>query len=201
MVGNVFSMGSCVSFSYYTHIFILPVQLPVVCSVVGLFSCRLFALGGSPARTNGVSLEKELQKQKQITSIHDQGGGIVGRIQSALGWLLHIQDEASNSSNCDTKYHLHNLRDGNPDGLEPLGFQTDGHEEVIKVHNSVNSIVHNAVPRARGSVAGIGCPAKEQDGNMVVPVEKNEFLFVNNNEEGIQQLTETRVRGRNERNI
>jgi len=50
-------------------------------------------------------------------------------------------------------------------------------------------VVHDDKEDSRRRYCHVGMPAVQQDGNVMVPMQENQVLFVNDNEEGIQQLT------------
>lgn len=110
--------------------------------------------------------------------------GILG-LRSLL--LVIIKGEDGNG---DTDDHLRDLRHGNPHGIEPLGLQLHGHEEVISVHDEVNGVVHTYKPKTGGTGRGIRVPAVQQNGNVMVPMQKDQWLLVNNDKKGIDQFGE-----------
>lgn len=52
----------------------------------------------------------------------------------------------------------------------------------------MDQVVHADKPAGSGNVVGVGVPGVEQDGNMVVPVEEDQWLLPQDNEYGISQL-------------
>jgi len=142
-----------------------------------------------------VSLDKELQKEEQIASIHDHGSIGILHLQVAVAGLLDEQQVETHGCNGDTYHHLTNLGNRNPNGLEPFGFAPYRHQKVVKVHNGMDCIVHGAKDDTRGRILQVGNPAVDQHGNVMVPVKEDERFLVYNNEERIKQFaTGKRVR-------
>ena len=110
--------------------------------------------------------------------------------KSASLGFFHIQQVETESRDGAAHHHLANLRHGDPDGLEPLGLAVNGHEKVVKVHDGVNTIVHGAKDHARGGIVEITKVAKGQYRDVVVPMQKDERLFVDNDKERVNKLTD-----------
>ena len=121
------------------------------------FGRRLFA------RRREVSSQKELQKECQITSVHDQGGNIVFFGQVAIGGLFDKEQVIAQDSGQNTDNHLGYLGHSDPDGLKPFRFDAGSHEKVVKVHNGVDRVVHDAKQDSGGGFVDITVPAVEQD--------------------------------------
>jgi hypothetical protein len=134
-----------------------------------------------------VPLDKKLHKQHQVASVHDQGSRIVFRFQSTLLFIARRQHETE-GSNDHANNHLRDLGYGNPDAVEPFGLALDGHQEVIKVHEGVNSKVHGDKEQTSRGLGDICMPAIQQNRNVVVPVQEDERLFVNDNEKCVQEF-------------
>jgi hypothetical protein len=76
-----------------------------------------------------VPSNEELQKQKQIRSVHDKGRHIILLLNLARLFRIGIghvivkrQQRHGNANN-----HLTNLKARNDHGIEPFGFHSDGH--------------------------------------------------------------------------
>ena len=77
----------------------------------------------------------------------------------------------------------------NVHAVEPLGFALDGHQKVIKIHDCVDGEVHGAKDNARGCLGNVAVPAIRQHRNVVVPVQQDEWLFVNEDEIGVDEFS------------
>lgn len=141
---------------------------------------------------HGISLEEEFQKQEQITSIHDHCCDVVlpFRMAFLLGFGHGLNNGHIGASHSHAHYHLGDLGDGDIHAVEPLWFALDCHEEIIKVHDGMDSIIHHHKHNSNGILGHICMPAIQQHGNVMIPVQENQWLLVNDNEKSIEQLTE-----------
>lgn len=144
-----------------------------------------------------VASDKELQKQKQVASVHDKGGRVVFRIQirtrlSRIG-VVHVK---AGQCHGHAHGHLADLKGGNEDGIEfQRVFQKvfapgHGHDAVIAVHARVDGVIHHDKENAGRRFGRVRVPAVEQDCHVMVPVQKEERFLVNDNKEGIEQFGE-----------
>jgi len=78
------------------------------------------------------------------------------------------------------------LRHSNPFRIEPFWFALDSHQKVIKVHDSMNSVVDGAVNQSWRTVRDEGVPGTQQYRDVMVPVQQHEIFLVCNNEKGIE---------------
>ena len=56
----------------------------------------------------------------------------------------------------------------------------------------MDRVVHGTKHNAGRGLGDVGMPAVQQDRNVVVPVQENEFLFVNDDEKGVYELGKLR---------
>ena len=84
--------------------------------------------------------------------------------------------------------HLRNLQNGNKHG-RLARFDMNGHQKVVEVHEMVDGVIHHDKENPRRRLGHVAVPTVKQDGNMVVPVQENQGFLVNDNEQGIQQLS------------
>ena len=61
----------------------------------------------------------------------------------------------------------------------------------------MHRVVHGAKEHTRWRCCRVGEPSVQQDGNVMVPMQKDERLFVNNDEKSVKQLS---VRNKNSKN-
>jgi hypothetical protein len=94
----------------------------------------------------------------------------------------------SQHSNNTPSNHLCYLHKGNPHGVEPLGFAFDGHQKVISVHDGMDRVVHGGHVNSNGRGMGESVPGVEKHSNVMVPMQEQDFLFVDNEEKGINQF-------------
>mmetsp|Transcript_21401 Transcript_21401/g.46478 ORF Transcript_21401/g.46478 Transcript_21401/m.46478 type:complete len:159 (-) Transcript_21401:428-904(-) len=89
-----------------------------------------------------------------------------------------------------TNEHLTELHERNDDWVEPLGSHFNSHEEVIPVHYRMDGVVHHNEKEARGGGISVRKPAVEEDGNVMIPMQKDERLLMDDNEECVEQFGE-----------
>lgn len=118
-----------------------------------------------------VTSDEELQKQEKITSIHHKSCSIVFFLNhtSLIGRII----VESSQSNCDTNYHLGNLKCSDDHRIQPLWAHSDCHQKIIKVHACMYRVVHHHKEDARWGSCNIRMPAIEQDRDMMIPMKKN----------------------------
>jgi hypothetical protein len=76
----------------------------------------------------------------------------------------------------NTDNHLRNLSYRNDHSIHPLWFQLDSHEKVIAIHDTMDGIIHGGKVNARGRLCDIGMPAIQENGNVMVPMKKNDCI-------------------------
>jgi hypothetical protein len=134
-----------------------------------------------------VSANKELKKEEQITSVHDKRCRVV-LFFNAAGWVRLVVVKTEQGHN-NTHHHLRDLKDGNDHGIEPLGAKLHGHQKVIAIHGSMYAVVHHNEKDSGRRGCHVRMPAVQENSNMVVPMQEDERLFVDDNEEGVNELT------------
>ena len=136
-----------------------------------------------------ITLEEEFQKQKQVTAVHDERSHIVvGGQPAILNRFCNPQQVAACYRNGDSDNHLRDLRNRNVHRLEGLGLAIDRHQEVVKVHNRMHSVIHDTKDQADRCLGDVGSPAIQQHGDVMVPVQEYEFFLVDHNEERVKEF-------------
>lgn len=144
-----------------------------------------FLLGHGNLRLE-VACDKELQKEEKIASIHEKGCRVVFLFDFAF--LVCAVKIESQHGDDDTYNHLRNLETSDNDRVEPLGAEFHGHQKVIAVHASVNTVVHRDEENSWRRGGDIRMPAIKQNRDVMVPMQEDERLLVNNDKEGINKL-------------
>jgi len=85
---------------------------------------------------------------------------------------------------------LTELQHRDENGVEPFGSAFDGHEKVVPVHDGMDAVIHHNEEESAGRGGDVGMPAVEKDGDVMIPMKKNEGLFVNDDEECVEQFGE-----------
>ena len=89
------------------------------------------------------SLDRKLTEQVKVTSIHESSRKDVIPSDSAIRSLL-VHKDSRHDADGGTDNHLTDLSEGDDNWFHPLWFGSDGHQEVVSVHDSVNGVVHSA---------------------------------------------------------
>ena len=97
----------------------------------------LLALLGIDLESQSIPLKEKLQEQEEVANVHDKNSSVVFKGSPAS---FPSNDQKGKDGNGSTDDHLSNLGNGDPFGVEPLGFAFDGHQKVVKVHDGVDSI-------------------------------------------------------------
>jgi hypothetical protein len=132
--------------------------------------------------------KEELQEQYQVTPVHDKRRRVVvgGNAAGGLG-LVQVKTEHGQR---DADDHLGYLQDRDEDWFEPAGTALDGHQAVVPVHDSVDKVVHHHKENTTAAFGHVRVPTIQQDRHVMVPMQKDERLFVYHNKEGIEQFGE-----------
>jgi hypothetical protein len=133
-----------------------------------------------------VAANKELQKEEKIASIHDKGCRVVFLFDFAF--LVCAVKIESQHGDDDADNHLRNLETSDNHRVEPLGAEFHGHQEIISVHASVNTVVHGDKENSWRRGRDIRMPAIKQNRDVVVPMQEDERLLVNDNKESVNKL-------------
>ena len=134
-----------------------------------------------------VTANKELQEQKEVASIHDECCRVVFTLNQASRVRFVIIESSQRTSDADD--HLRDLENGNDHWIEPLGAELHGHQKVVSIHGSVHTVVHDHEEDSGRRGCHVGMPAVKKDRDVMVPVQKDERLFVNDNKECVNELS------------
>ena len=84
--------------------------------------------------------------------------------------------------------HLGDLGDGDEHSGEGLGAHAQRLQAVVAVHEGVHGVVHGHEVKSRASHRGVGTPAKQQHGHVVVPVQEDERSLAEHDEHRVDEL-------------
>jgi len=71
-----------------------------------------------------------------------------------------------------------------------LGLNTHSHQKVIKIHDGMYSKVNSTEDQSSWRLIDPCVPTAVKNGNMMVPVQENQWFLVDNDEKSIEQLGE-----------
>jgi len=138
------------------------------------------------------SLDSELNKQIQIRRVDDTTSNQVGHVVTAFSWgifattilvVVHRHNNEVGAGN-----HLTDLHQGDDPRRKPLGDGLDGLQEVVEIHDGMDSVVHGGKIVAVTGFSDIGVPAEEEYSNVVVPVQEDKRLLSQDNEHSVDEF-------------
>lgn len=150
-----------------------------------LFGRRELAPG---RRLVDVRVVKESREQHQVTEVHGRRQGDVEFGHAARLRAAGLQVTVRGVVDETTDQHLRQLtgRDGHRDGRRrPVAHRA---HRVIRVHHRVHRVVHHdEPPRGRRELV-VREPRVQQHGDVMVPVQEDQWLFAQHDEYGVAQL-------------
>mmetsp|Transcript_46610 Transcript_46610/g.143758 ORF Transcript_46610/g.143758 Transcript_46610/m.143758 type:complete len:372 (-) Transcript_46610:52-1167(-) len=170
-----------------------PVRLCCAECLFGSHSVRLDRLLAALLLEN-VRIGKELRKEDEVRRVHDERG-TENRVRVALAAGGVLAEDGRDHDEEQPAHHLHQLqrRDQQGERLDDLPRHAAGaHEEVVAVHDGVHHVVHAGEVNADGVVGRVREPAVEHHGGVVVPVQEDDRLLLEDEEDGVHQLGDLR---------
>lgn len=148
--------------------------------------CReLFALASIARQIREV---EEAREEDEVAGVHGDGELDVGRRDVAGGVTGLLKEAMRPDVDGTADDHLRQLQ-GCDDHRDEAGrAELQRTEGVVGVHQRVHAVVHDHEPAGRGGVLGVGEPRVHEDGDVVVPVEEDQRLFAQHDEDGVAEL-------------
>lgn len=91
---------------------------------------------------------------------------------------------------CTAHDHLSELQRRDQHRDETGRIEAHGTQGVVRVHQRVHAVVHDDEPPGGGSVFRVAEPGVHQHGDVVVPVQEDQWLFSQHYEDRVAQLGE-----------
>jgi hypothetical protein len=132
------------------------------------------------------TLEGEVDEQVKVRSIHQSTSNEVRLVVRARSARKHVVPCRHAHTGADK--HLNDLRRGDDESGERLGQALKRLQAVVSIHDGVHSVVHGDEVKARAGERAVGVPAEEENGHVVVPVEEDQGLLAENDEERVDEL-------------
>ena len=135
-----------------------------------------------------IRVDKKVRKQNKITKVHQWGIKNVLRCVVAYDKLRAVLHLPSNIVDVAADHHLHELTSGyqlrhNTGHIEPHRLKC-----IIHVHDGVYEIVHAHEPAAGRLRVLVAVPAVNEHRSVMVPVQKYELLFAENNKKWVHKF-------------
>lgn len=136
-----------------------------------------FDFGGGASE---VGVIEEHGKQNQVAEVHDGSPGNVIHV----GRTLHLVDPKVNQAqNSQTHHHLQDLGSCDDHGKGTRNPQPSSPSSVVRVHERMYGVVHGHEPTASCHLVLVGVPGVEEHSDVVVPVQEDETLLTEDNED------------------
>lgn len=130
-----------------------------------------------------VGLEEELAEEDKVAEVHERGPDDVVHVRGTLLALLHpgvdqVVDHAAH-------HHLGDLRQRDEHGELAGHLEAGRPQRVVGVHDRVHQVVHGHEPAPAGHHVLVGVPGVEQHSDVVVPMQEDQLLFPQDDEQSI----------------
>ena len=138
------------------------------------------------ARRRYVRLVEEVEEEYEVREVHEKRHGDVLIADLALFAVALL--EVGNEIDVDAENHLRYLaaRDRN---VHPLGYaEAERSKAVVRVHGGVHREVHDDEPASAGAQLHGREPAVDEHRGVMIPVEKDELLFAQHDEQRVDEL-------------
>jgi len=154
--------------------------------------CSLLGLLWHVINAKDESTDGELNKQIQIRGVDDAGSNQIGHVVTAFSWgvlsatvlvVVHRHNDK-----VSTHDHLTDLHDGDDPRRKPLGDGLTSLQEVVEIHDGMNSVVHGREVVTITGFSDVAVPSKNQHSNVMVPVQEDKRLLSQDNEHSVDEF-------------
>lgn len=148
---------------------------------------RLLA-GARGRRGRQVRLVEEAGEQHKVAEVHGNGQLDVDRRYVARGAAGGGQEVVRPDVDRTADDHLQQLQRRDHHRDEARRLEAHGAQRIVRVHDRVHAVVHHDEPARRRRVLGVREPRVDQHGDVVVPVQEDQRLLAQHNEQRVAQL-------------
>lgn len=99
--------------------------------------------------------------------------------------MLLVHPVVHQDQDGQTHGHLHDLGGGDHHGAGAGHAYAGRLRRIVGIHEGVNRVVHGHEPASACHLVPVGEPGVEQNGDVVVPVEEDEALLPQDNEDRV----------------
>lgn len=131
---------------------------------------------------------EEAREEDEVAGVHGNWKFNVGRRNVTSGMTGLLEEAVRPNIDCTADDHLSQLKRGDNHGDEAWWMEFESAQSVISVHQRVNTIIHNHEPASWRGIFGVGEPTVHQHRDVVVPVQEDERLFAQHNEDRVTKL-------------
>lgn len=127
-----------------------------------------------------------MREQNEVGGVHDERDlNVVVRDVAFIAGLFHLVGPDVDSGAHD---HLGKLGSGDEHCDVAGDAEFQGLKSIVAVHNAVHEVVHAHEPTSGRDVVRVRVPGVQEHGHVVVPVEEDEGLFSEDDEDGVTKL-------------
>jgi hypothetical protein len=144
--------------------------------------CELLALAGVARQIRQV---EEPREEDEVAGVHGDGELDVSGRDVAGGVTGLLEETVRPDIDGTTKDHLCQLEGCDDHGDETGRAEFQRTQSVVGVHQRVHTVVHDHEPAGGGGVFGVGEPGVHEDGDVMVPVEEDQRLLAQHDEDGV----------------
>ena len=149
-------------------------------------------LANDPLLLSKVLIIKENGKENKIRGVHGKTELPVGILNNTNTVEKELID-SHRDNNSYTTDHLQDLNGGDKRSELEDGLKAIDGKSIVGVHKGVNKVVHSSKPKTTAGLVVKRVPAEEKDSDVMEPVEEDDFLLANNEENGVHKLEELGV--------
>mmetsp|Transcript_46609 Transcript_46609/g.143754 ORF Transcript_46609/g.143754 Transcript_46609/m.143754 type:complete len:325 (-) Transcript_46609:52-1026(-) len=141
-----------------------------------------------------VQLLEERREEDEVRRVHDEAHAAVRAVDGArVGVVVEVVEGGDDGGHPDDHLQQLQRRDRLRERLHDLARHVaQVHHEVVAVHDRVDEEVHRREPEARRDAVQVRVPAVEHHGGVVVPVQEDDRLLLEDEEDGVHQLGDLR---------
>lgn len=130
---------------------------------------------------------EELRKQNEVAKVHGDRQFDVHR-RYVAGPARGLDEGVRPHVDRAADDHLRELQRRDEHRDETGRIEAHGAQCVVRVHQGVHAVVHDDEPPRGGSVFRVAEPGVHEHGDVVVPVQEDERLFPQHNEDRVAQF-------------
>ena len=141
-------------------------------------------------RWNGFRLKvrivEEFSEQKEVAAVHSQWILEIRPVHCA--WNTIIEHMGGIQVYSKSNDHLWDLQEGYENVDFSWDFELQCAKRVVRVHQTVDEVVDQHEPATATDSLGIRIPHIQENGNMVIVMKENKWLFPENNKNSVTEF-------------
>ena len=130
---------------------------------------------------------EEDRKEDEVRGIHGQTELPVSILNITITTINELID-SDRENNGNPTNHLKNLNGGDKRSELEDRLETVDSKSIIGVHKSMNKVIHSGEPDTTSGLVMERVPAEEENGDMVEPMEEDNFFFAKDEEDSIHEF-------------